>query len=511
MRSKTIRMLSRSVVMALVVVMIAGCAGKTKDTASNTSTASSPPGLDISKKVELQFYMLGDPPKDLSVIEAKINELTLKDLNATVKFNYIAWTDNTTKYKLLLTSGQPIDLIYTANWFGYQQYAKKGAFLPLDELLPKVAPKLNGFVPKDMWSSAKIDGKIYTVPSTYKEYTTGGFIYREDLRQKFNLPKPVSIATFETYLDGIKKNVPDLFPLASGFNMRNYMELTVDPAGSFPYGMTASYSKPREMTAYWGSPAHLEGLKVAKSWADKGFWSKNVLNEKELGNNLVINGKSAALFSHNPSMFNDMNTKTQAAHPDWKLAYSPFPFIKGYATPVSPIGNGFAIPKSSENPERALAFYEKLVTDKQYNQLTEYGIEGVNYKVDNGYYQMIGDSKSNGFPREAMNGWSWRNPEYMLFDKGYDGVKEIFAQLDKIAKPDIYSGFAEDYTAYQAERAALEQVAKQYLAPLEMGLVDDVEGGLKLFMEKAKAAGLDKIQAEYKKQWLQYLDEAAIK
>lgn len=30
-------------------------------------------------------------------------------------------------------------------------------------------------------------------------------------------------------------------------------------------------------------------------------------------------------------------------------------------------------------------------------------------------------------------------------------------------------------------------------------------------MEKAKQAGLDKIQDEYKKQWLQYLDDANIR
>ena len=152
-----------------------------------------------------------------------------------------------------------------------------------------------------------------------------------------------------------------------------------------------------------------------------------------------------------------------------------------------------------------------MVTDKTYNQLTEYGIEGKNYKVENGYYTMIGDSNSNGFPREAMQGWAWRNPEFMLFDKGYDGVKKIFADLDKIASPDKFTGFAEDYTSYQAERAALEQVEKQYLYPLEAGLVADVEVGLKTFMEKAKAAGLEKVQAEYKKQWLEYVKSAGIK
>jgi putative aldouronate transport system substrate-binding protein len=30
-------------------------------------------------------------------------------------------------------------------------------------------------------------------------------------------------------------------------------------------------------------------------------------------------------------------------------------------------------------------------------------------------------------------------------------------------------------------------------------------------MDKAKTAGLEKIQAEYKKQWLQYLSESGIK
>ena len=49
--------------------------------------------LDTSKKVELQFYMLGDAPKDLSSIEAQINKMAEEDLNATVKFNYTTWTD----------------------------------------------------------------------------------------------------------------------------------------------------------------------------------------------------------------------------------------------------------------------------------------------------------------------------------------------------------------------------------------------------------------------------------
>ncbi|MMZ62088.1 hypothetical protein D1872_242760 [compost metagenome] len=123
---------------------------------------------------------------------------------------------------------------------------------------------------------------------------------------------------------------------------------------------------------------------------------------------------------------------------------------------------------------------------------------------------MLGTSASNGFPREAMNGWAWRNPEYMLFDPSFDKVKEIFAELDTIQKPDIYTGFAEDYTTYQAEKAALEQVEKQYLYPLQAGLVADINEGLEIFMQKAKQAGLEKVQSEYTKQWEAYVQEKGI-
>lgn len=164
--------------------------------------------------------MLGDAPKDLSSIESQINKMAEEDLNATVKFNYTTWTDWDQKYKLLLSSGQSIDLIFTADWTQYQAYAKKGAFLAIDDLLPKAAPALQQFVPQDMWEAVKIDGKIYTVPATYKEYVTNGFVWREDLRKKYNLPQPTDLASYEAYMEGIKKNEPKMSPASFNSDVR---------------------------------------------------------------------------------------------------------------------------------------------------------------------------------------------------------------------------------------------------------------------------------------------------
>jgi len=512
----------------LVMSTVAACTsnnGKTNNTATPKPTAATTTnntaeggetttGIDTSKKVELQFYMLGNAPKDLPQVEKQVNEWLLEDLNATVKFNYTTWTDWDQKYKLLLSTGQDVDLIFTAEWTQYQQYAKNGAFLPLDDILPVAAPKLYEFVPQDMWDAVRIDGNIYTVPATYKEYVTGGFVWREDLRQKYDLPKPVDLASFEAYLDGVKKNESNIQPVALGGAIDatledSLMELHRQRVGALPYGLHAEYSDPTNMVGYWGSAEHLEDLKTYKRWADNGYFSKNELNETDSNQDKLINGSAAAIFSDNPTRYNSTLNQMKSLHPDWELAYHPFGITNGFATPVHPIHNGFAIPKNSKNAERALAFYELLVTDERYNLLTSYGFEGVNYEVDgNGHYQMIGDNSTNGFPREAMNSWAWRNPEYMIFEPSYDGVEAIFNALDEIQVPDIYTGFAEDYSSYQAERAALEQVEKQYLFPLMAGLVDDIEGGLNTFMEKANQAGLEKIQAAYKEQWLQYLKES---
>ncbi|ASA24039.1 extracellular solute-binding protein [Paenibacillus donghaensis] len=519
----------------LSLALLAGCGGNNSNTAAEatkapekgngdaaTEATSAPAetaatGLDTSKKVELQFYMLGDAPKDLATIEAEVNKMAKEDLNATIKFNFTTWTDWDQKYKLLLSSGQSIDLIFTADWTQYQAYAKKGAFLPLDDILPVAAPELQQFVPQDMWDDVKIDGKIYTVPATYKEYVTNGFVWREDLRKKYNLPQPTDLASYEAYMEGIKKNEPDMNPGSFNSDVRGnlhdvYTTLNSIVGSPLPYGVGIKYNDPSKAYLYWGSEEHKDELQTMRRWQEKGLISKNVLNVKDTIQAPIIAGKAASIFGDNPTRFNDTLMKVKAAHPDWDLGYYPYGKTIGYATPVHPIHNGFAIPKSSKNPERALAFYEKMVMDKRYNQLTQYGIEGKNYKIDaGGYYELIGDASTNGFSREGMNGWAWRNPEFMLFDKSYDGVKAIFAELDQIQKPDLFTGFAEDYTSYQAEKAALEQVEKQYLYPLQAGLVEDIDAGLATFMQKAKQAGLETIQTEYIKQWNAYVQEKGLK
>lgn len=535
MKGKVKRISSFILASALTIGLFSGC-GKTDTStaegsagtaAADSSAAASATAegtkIDTSKQVQLQFYMIGDAPKDLDEINGKINEMTKKDLNATVKFNFTSWTDFGQKYNLVISSGQPVDLIYSASWLGYFKLANQGAFLPLDDLLPQYASDLYNFVPKDYWEQVKANGKIYTMPSTYKEYINNGFLYRKDLQKKYNLPEPNSIENVEAYLDGMKKNEPSqlltneiVFTGTSPDSFSAFEILSMKYKWVYfgtPYGLTADYDTPSDLKPYWGSPEFTEDMKMFKRWADKGFWSKSALSAKT-DETAFANGKIiASMATVSASKYGDTLLKVKAAHPDWEVGYIQYPMVSGVAYTAHPAQNGFSIPASSENPERALMFYQKLVLDKNYNLLSQYGIEGKHYTVEDEHYVPVGDPAKSGFPREGLLGWAWRNPEFMLFDKSSDAVNEVFAKDAEIADKtaykgtNIFDGFAEDFTSYQSERAALGTVMTQYLAPIEAGLVPDVEKAIATFMQKAKAAGLDKIQAEYTKQWKAYCAE----
>ena len=498
-------------------------AAPTTSVAATASTAAaSQNGIDTSKEVELQFYMLGNAPRDLEIIQTKVNELARKDLNCTVKFNYTTWSDTNTKYNLLLSSGQPIDLMFTADWMNYNQYAKKGAFKPLDEVVPKAAPDLWKWIPENYWNGCKVEGKIYTIPATWKEYVPGVIVYREDLRKKYGTPEVKDITSLEAYLEAIKKNEPNMIPTEElvadwgiggpGFTAWGPIfeqTHTSNFGATVPYGLYNDYKSPSQLIDYWGSDEFINDMKTLRRWQEKGFWSKSALSTKEYPADEFENGKIASVMASNPGKYATTLSKVRTNHPDWEVGYLSAPEVAGYVEPVHPIHNGFAVPKSSENPERAVAFYSKMVLDKTYNYLTEYGIEGKNYKItEDGHYEMIGDTTTNGFAREAMNGWAWRNPEIQLFDKSFDAVLDIFKKYEAgngmVIGENLFGGFVEDYAPYQAERTALYQVQSQYLVPLMGGFVADVDKGAATFREKAKGAGLEKIQAEFTNQWQAY-------
>ena len=74
--------------------------------------------IDISDHVDLVVYTFaGSSPNDVEMINEAANEINEEAINASVDVQVM--TDWSTRYNLALSSGEAIDLIWTAMWFQY--------------------------------------------------------------------------------------------------------------------------------------------------------------------------------------------------------------------------------------------------------------------------------------------------------------------------------------------------------------------------------------------------------
>lgn len=476
---------------------------------------------DTSQRVDLVFYLMGDPPNDMSLVQDKINEKLLKKINTTITFKFTSWTDWQTKYNMILSSGEDCDLIYTANWMNYAGLASSNAFTPLDGLLPEYAPELYNGISEDVWKQMKVNDKIYSVPSSKREYTNAGIMYREDLREKYNLPKPDSFDNLEAYLMGVRKNAPNqsimkpsVNPASFSYSFSATMALQakytwVQPGA--PYGLAADYNTPSRLFNYWASRDFKDDMKIMKKWADAGFWSSSALSDAN-NSDAFVNGQEICIVDgQNPAKYVGAFYNPKLGK-GWKVDYIPYARINGIAYANHPSGNGTAIPTNSKYPERAAMALEQLYMDKDINRLIQYGQKGTHYTIDNDGYYKDGEKHSDFVP-ESANAWGLRNPLWALPSRGDDKLNKIFSELHSIALKtnypdiDIASGFVEVYDDYASERAALATVMTEYLAPLQAGMVRDVDAAVEEFLQKADEAGLAKIQKAYILQWKAYCEK----
>ena len=90
------------------------------------------------KPVELIWYTIGTPQKDIDRVMAEVSKYTAEKIGVTVKMNMIDWGDYAQKMQVMTASGTPMDIMFTSSWaFDYVQNARKGAFMQIDELLQK--------------------------------------------------------------------------------------------------------------------------------------------------------------------------------------------------------------------------------------------------------------------------------------------------------------------------------------------------------------------------------------
>lgn len=499
-------------VMVFILSACGGSSGGKEAGESNPGTASGP---DTSKFVKISYLVLGDKPKNgqFEKVLSEVNKLMKEKINAELEWKWIEWADWQTKYNLALASGEPIDLITIGtDWLDTWGNAQRGAFMNLDELLPKYAPETWKSIPEEDWKESRYNGKIVLIPENdYTQWVNHGFFYRGDWAKEAGIAEPIKDwEGIETYLQYIKDHKPGVIPwdAASGTQtwggfIQSYtdqLELPIS-TGFLPVFTAKSYNEKFTVTSPVFEDVFVKYATMMKKWADQGFWREDALNNKNNNRDALKAGLSG-LDQHHTQTFSGLRVEMDKLQPGSELQMFPFSRTRGTnLMELSITHGGTSVGAHSKNPERALMAYDLIRNNEEIYHLINYGIEGVQYEVkdgkrvqpegfkdaEHGYYSDFWGGRVDKFEIPSANAW--------------DQIEEtLYAEYDKIKKPYVYGQFVFDKTPVEAELTAISQVTGELGPAIVLGKAGDPTQAVEEFRDKLKQAGYDKVLAELQKQ-----------
>ncbi|WP_167859318.1 extracellular solute-binding protein [Paenibacillus cymbidii] len=296
---------------------VVGCSQKS-DNSANKSASSSPGAAspsaasptakqddDKSKKytIKSMYSTYGQPTPITGPGITAVNEKFNVDLQS-ISIPNAAYEE---KYSAMMASGDLPDILHlkVGDLKGrYRDFARQGAFLPLDDYIDKY-PNLKA-VPKSTWDLLRVDGKIYGFP----RYNTrlGSSIYlRKDWLDNLGLKVPTNYDELKQVAIAFAKNDPDK-------NGKN---------DTYGLAMGANFAVDYNMGPYWSSRTWYNKDKdgnlipgyVSDAWKKQVQWFADLYKEGAISPDFVtLNGNDinkqfyegrAGIFSQPPNTLND--------------------------------------------------------------------------------------------------------------------------------------------------------------------------------------------------------------
>lgn len=299
------------------------------------------------------------------------------------------------KLNLLIASSEPYDAITTVGGSDfkalYADYAKKGALTDLGPLIDKYGPNIKAAISQATLDAAKVDGKLYAIPTTAISFASTSLMIRQDWLDKVGLKPPTTLDELVAVLKAFKEKDP-------GGNGDKNIPLTIkgdDPivaniAGAF--GLANFYNDVNgKLTPRVLDPGYKEYVAFMTDLFKQGLLDKEFgVNKDATMKEKFSSGKAGMI----PLHWADVPTVADALkknQPDGKMAY--IPALKGKDGKFGLAASaGFDritfIPKAAKHPEDAIKWINAKL-DKDTFKLMAIGEEGKHYTFKDGAYTPI--------------------------------------------------------------------------------------------------------------------------
>ena len=467
------------------------------------------------EQVEIYMKAMGNPPEGLPAVLEALNEMLPEDLNATIRIEHYTWSDWRNKYRLDLVSGEPIDVLYTASWANFPDYASDGAFVDVAALLPEVTPELWAAMPEDRWAAATTaGGEIFAIPQMDYTPTVQGTIYREDLRKKHGLAPIRTLEDLEALMHAVAENEPEMRGLGNAVLMMWTNRVYPFHGAYIQNFLYIDRLNPSEAMK---TPLELRDELIEWSTIVRGYYDEGLFSHDVLAN--IASPRAAEsdfdvglipVNSRNHGAYAGAKLELEAANPGWEIGFLPgfwsergdLPFYKGIFQDAT------AFPIAGSNTERGLQFVELALLDPDYHTLLNYGVEGEHYTRADSQSVLIPEDTT--FSGGALGMWGLRNSA-LYFDRVGDENAAIVDSIENDAQAVVQPDHARNFIVFdmspvQSTIAALEVIKDEMFIPLSVGLypVEEIPQRVDEYLEALEDAGIRRVQEYVQPFWELY-------
>lgn len=240
---------------------------------------------------------------------------------------------------------------------------------------------------------------------------------------------------------------------------------------------------------------------MVKEWNEKGYIYKDSTTTKETGANLI---KSNAAFSILVSGSLDVQT-TQSASCGYDMTC-----VKVVTRPVSTADCQkfvWVVPNSATEPEAAIKMMNLMYTDSKINNLLAWGIEDVDYVVEDGIARYADGKDANTTAYHTIDFIYGNQFLIVPWEGNVANLRELAKAEMDTAPVSTFLGFSCDTSGISSELSAVINTLNEYGPSIDCGLAS--EDDYAAFLEKMDASGLPKIIDTYQAQLNAWMEKNA--
>ena len=455
---------------------------------------------DIAEPVELTWYVIGaTEQEDQDMVEEEINAYLADKINATVDIVFMDYDPYQDTVGTLLAGGEKIDVCFTSGWArtpAYRQFAADGMFVPLNDYLAEggILYGTREIIGDSFMNATQINGTNYAIPCNKEQAHNWGFLFRKDIVEELSLDVDSvdSLEALEPILAAVHEAHPEMIPLvtATGENCYRLLDWNTFSSDDIP---GALYPDNRDNTVInqFAMPETEALYKTMQSYYDAGYIRSDADTYSDWQNDL----ESGQGFCISQSMKPGKDVEySQGSAYDWiQVDVTPAVMSNREAD-----GSMMAIPVNSENPDRAAMLLEIANTDKYFNNMLNFGVEGTHFtKVSDNVIEL---SEENAGWRPNIT-WVFPN-QFMNYTMSSEDPDKFvnFTAYNQSAIPLNNLGFVFNSADVTNEISALQAVSLVYTPQLNAG-TGDVDTLLPEFLEELDAAGADTVIAAMQEQY----------